>query len=201
MDAAIEQAGDLRAAMSSQDERIAAIVARERTRLRRFIRQRVPDAGDADDILQDVFYELIEATRLFQPIEQMSAWLFRVARNRIIDRFRRNRTALQEPARRDAMEEGEELGLEQMLPSAEAGPEALFARRVLFEELDAALEELPANQREVFLAHELEGKSFRDLARQTGLSVNTLLARKRYAVLHLRRRLQDIYQEIRSTQG
>lgn len=201
MDAAIEQAGDLRAAMSSQDERIAAIVARERTRLRRFIRQRVPDAGDADDILQDVFYELIEATRLFQPIEQMSAWLFRVARNRIIDRFRRNRTALQEPARRDAMEEGEELGLEQMLPSAEAGPEALFARRVLLEELDAALEELPANQREVFLAHELEGKSFRDLARQTGLSVNTLLARKRYAVLHLRRRLQDIYQEIRSTQG
>jgi len=201
MDAAIEQAGDLRAAMSSQDERIAAIVARERTRLRRFIRQRVPDAGDADDILQDVFYELIEATRLFQPIEQMSAWLFRVARNRIIDRFRKNRTVAQEPAQRHALEEGEEHGLEQMLPSVEAGPEALFARRVLLEELDAALEELPANQREVFLAHELEGKSFRDLARQTGLSVNTLLARKRYAVLHLRRRLQDIYQEIRSTQG
>ncbi|HXW64466.1 MAG TPA: sigma-70 family RNA polymerase sigma factor [Burkholderiaceae bacterium] len=187
--------------MNGQDERISEVVARERNRLRSFIRRRVPDAGDAEDILQEVFYELIAATRLLQPIEQVSAWLFRVARNRIIDRFRKNRETLRQIDATPELEQQEADNLEQMLPSPGAGPEALFARRMLLEELDAALDELPAVQREVFIAHELEGKSFRELAQQTGLSINTLLARKRYAVLHLRERLQDIYEEIHSTKG
>jgi len=187
--------------MSGQDERITEVVAREGKRLRKFIRRRVPDSGDAEDILQEVFYELIAATRLLQPIEQVSAWLFRVARNRIVDRFRRHGATTAEPEVTVALEHEEELGLEQLLPSADAGPEALFARKLLLEQLDAALEELPAAQREVFLAHELEGRSFRELAQQTGLSINTLLARKHYAVLHLRRRLQDIYEEINATKG
>jgi len=201
MDAATDLSANVPAAMNGQDERISAVVARERNRLRSFIRRRVPDAGDAEDILQEVFYELIAATRLLQPIEQVSAWLFRVARNRIIDRFRKNRETLRQIDATPELEQQEADNLEQMLPSADAGPEALFARRMLLEELDAALDELPAVQREVFIAHELEGKSFRELAQQTGLSINTLLARKRYAVLHLRKRLQDIYEEIHSTIG
>ena len=201
MDAATDLSANVPATMNGQDERISEVVARERNRLRSFIRRRVPDAGDAEDILQEVFYELIAATRLLQPIEQVSAWLFRVARNRIIDRFRKNRETLGQIDATPELEQQEADNLEQMLPSADAGPEALFARRMLLEELDAALDELPAVQREVFIAHELEGKSFRELAQQTGLSINTLLARKRYAVLHLRERLQDIYEEIHSTIG
>ena len=201
MNAATDASAGLSAAMSGQDERITEVVAREGKRLRKFIRRRVPDSGDAEDILQEVFYELIAATRLLQPIEQVSAWLFRVARNRIVDRFRRHGATTAEPEVTVALEHEEELGLEQLLPSADAGPEALFARKLLLEQLDAALEELPAAQREVFLAHELEGRSFRELAQQTGLSINTLLARKHYAVLHLRRRLQDIYEEINATKG
>lgn len=201
MDAATDLSANVPATMNGQDERISEVVARERNRLRSFIRRRVPDAGDAEDILQEVFYELIAATRLLQPIEQVSAWLFRVARNRIIDRFRKNRETLRQIDATPELEQQEADNLEQMLPSPGAGPEALFARRMLLEELDAALDELPAVQREVFIAHELEGKSFRELAQQTGLSINTLLARKRYAVLHLRERLQDIYEEIHSTIG
>jgi len=201
MDAATDLSANVPATMNGQDERISEVVARERNRLRSFIRRRVPDAGDAEDILQEVFYELIAATRLLQPIEQVSAWLFRVARNRIIDRFRKNRETLRQVDATPELAQQEADNLEQMLPSADAGPEALFARRMLLEELDAALDELPAVQREVFIAHELEGKSFRELAQQTGLSINTLLARKRYAVLHLRERLQDIYEEIHSTIG
>jgi len=201
MDAATDLSASVPATMNGQDERISEVVARERNRLRSFIRRRVPDAGDAEDILQEVFYELIAATRLLQPIEQVSAWLFRVARNRIIDRFRKNRETLRQIDATPELEQQEADNLEQMLPSPGAGPEALFARRMLLEELDAALDELPAVQREVFIAHELEGKSFRELAQQTGLSINTLLARKRYAVLHLRERLQDIYEEIHSTIG
>jgi len=188
-------------AMTDQDERITKVVSRERNRLRSFIRRRVSDAGEAEDILQEVFYELIAATRLLQPIEQVSAWLFRVARNRIIDRFRRKGGT---PATLDTgggFEDDEAMGLEELLPSEDAGPDALFARRLLLEELDAALDELPAAQREVFLAHELEGRSFRELAQESGLSINTLLARKRYAVLHLRKRLQDIYQEMNAAEG
>ena len=192
---------NLSAAMSGQDERITEIVAREGRRLRSFIRRRVADPGEAEDILQDVFYELIEATRLLQPIEQIGAWLFRVARNRIIDRFRKTQASAVQTGADPALEQDEELGLEQLLPSAGAGPEALFARRVLLEELESALDELPAVQREVFLAHELEGKSFREMAQESGLSVNTLLARKHYAVLHLRKRLQDIYEQINEANG
>ena len=164
MDAATDLSANVPATMNGQDERISEVVARERNRLRSFIRRRVPDAGDAEDILQEVFYELIAATRLLQPIEQVSAWLFRVARNRIIDRFRKNRETLGQIDATPELEQQEADNLEQMLPSADAGPEALFARRMLLEQLDAALDELPAVQREVFIAHELEGKSFRELA-------------------------------------
>ncbi|HTD44694.1 MAG TPA: sigma-70 family RNA polymerase sigma factor [Bryobacteraceae bacterium] len=174
-----------------QDQRISEAIAREQSRLRSFIRRRVPDPGDAEDILQDVFYELVAAYRLMQPVEQVGAWLFRVARNRIIDLFRKK------AIRNDAAKDREALLLEDLLPSPDAGPEALFARSVLMDELDAALDELPDQQRDVFIAHEIEGRSFKELASETGLSVNTLLSRKHYAVLHLRKRLQAIYDEFR----
>ncbi len=181
--------------MVEQDQRISEAVSREQSRLRSFIRRRVADPGDAEDILQDVFYELVEAYRMMKPVEQVTAWLFRVARNRITDLFRRKRReALRnEPVR--VAEDGEVLLLEELLPSPDAGPDAAYARSVLLEELDDALDELPAEQREVFVAHELMGYSFKQLAAQTGLSVNTLLSRKHYAVLHLRERLQAIYDE------
>jgi RNA polymerase sigma factor (sigma-70 family) len=184
---------DLRA---EQNRRIAGVIQREGRLLFRFIRRRVKDQGDAEDILQDVFYELTEAFRLMQPIEQAGAWLYRVARNRMIDRFRKKRPeAFETPVD----ESGEEmLRFEDLLPSPEGGPDAVYARKVLLEELDAALEELPKEQREVFVAHEIEGRSFKELAAETGVSVNTLLSRKRYAVLHLRRRLQAIHEEFRT---
>jgi RNA polymerase sigma factor (sigma-70 family) len=176
------------------DSRISEAIRLEWARLRNFIRKRVADQGDAEDILQDVFYELIEAYRLMKPIEQVGAWLFRVARNRITDRFRKQRTeAVQE--RSAGGENGDAARLVDLLPSPEAGPEAVFARSVLIEELEDALGELPEEQRAVFIAHELEGRSFKELAAESGVSVNTLLSRKRYAVLHLRRRLQAIYDE------
>ena len=172
-----------------QDQRISDAIAREQPRLRNFIRRRVADPADAEDILQDVFYELVAAYRLMRPVEQVGAWLFRVARNRIIDLFRKRK---REATVADSVEM---LGWEDLLPSPDAGPEAFFARGVLMEELDAALDELPEEQREVFIAHESEGRSFKELAAETGLSVNTLLSRKHYAVLHLRKRLQAIYDE------
>jgi len=167
-----------------QDRRISEVVEREQSRLRRFIRRRVPDPGDAEDILQDVFSELVEANRLLMPIDHITGWLFRVARNRITDLFRKKRPE----SFGDAVEE--------LLPSPDAGPEALYARGVLLDELALAVDELPEAQREVFVAHELEGRSFKELAATTGVSVNTLLSRKRYAVLHLRKRLQSIYDEL-----
>jgi RNA polymerase sigma factor (sigma-70 family) len=189
----------LEQAMSEQDRRIAETIEREQGRLRNFIRKRVPDRRDVEDVLQDVFFELVEAQRLMKPIEQVGAWLFRVARNRIIDRFRKKRpeSSARTPPNPDYEEEGDPDSLEDLLPSSEAGPEAAYARGVLLEELEAALEELPEEQRFVFVAHELEGKSFRELASETGASVNTLLSRKHYAVLHLRRRLQNIYNEFK----
>jgi RNA polymerase sigma factor (sigma-70 family) len=180
-----------------QNNRISAAIAREQSRLRNFIRKQVVDENDAEDILQEVFYELVQAYRLMRPIEQVGAWLFRVARNRITDLFRKRRA---EPLRGNTIEEaedGEQVFLEDLLPSPHAGPEAAYAREVLLEELDAALDELREEQREVFVAHELEGRSFNDLAAATGLSVNTLLSRKHYAVLHLRRRLRAIYDEFK----
>jgi RNA polymerase sigma factor (sigma-70 family) len=182
-------------AMANQDERISEAIDREQSRLRNFIRRRVADREDAEDILQDVFYELIEAYRLMKPVEQLTAWMFRVARNRITDLFRRRqREALRnEPA--PVADDGEMLQLEDLLPSPDAGPDAAYARSVLLEEVDAALDELPDEQREVFVAHELMGYSFKELAAQTGVSVNTLLSRKHYAVLFLRQRLQAIHDE------
>jgi RNA polymerase sigma factor (sigma-70 family) len=180
------------ALMAEQDKRIAETVSRERGRLGNFIRRRVPDAGEAEDILQDVFYEFVEAYRLPEPIEQVGAWLFRVARNRIIDRFRKKKEEALPGMPGDA---DERAWLDEVLPSAEAGPEAAYARQLLLEELYAALDELPEDQRTVFIAHELDGRSFKELAAESGVGVNTLLARKRYAVLHLRARLQLIYDE------
>jgi RNA polymerase sigma factor (sigma-70 family) len=174
-----------------QDLQISAAIQREQTRLRKFIRARVPNRSDAEDILQDVFYELVEAYRLMQPIEQVGAWLLRVARNRIIDLFRKKKpTAFDDPA-----EESGGLLLAELLPSADAGPDALYASAVLLEEIEHALDALPKEQRDVFISHEFEGRSFKELARQTGVSVNTLLARKRYAVLHLRKMLEEFGQE------
>jgi RNA polymerase sigma factor (sigma-70 family) len=173
---------------SVQDRRILEVVERERRRLFNFIRRRVDDVEDAEDILQDVFYELTEAHRFMKPVEQAGAWLYGVARNRIIDRFRMKRP--------EVSQSQEDLRLEDLLPSAEAGPEAAYARTVLLDELDAALEELPEEQREVFIGHEINGRSFKEMAAEMGLSINTLLSRKRYAVQHLRRRLRTIYEEI-----
>jgi RNA polymerase sigma factor (sigma-70 family) len=167
-----------------QDRRISEVVDREQSRLRSFIRRRVPDPRDAEDILQDVFAELVEANRLLMPIDHVTGWLFRVARNRITDLFRRKRP------------ESSGDVLEDLLPSPDAGPEAQYARQLLLEELESALGELPAAQREVFIGHELEGRSFREMAAATGVSVNTLLSRKRYAVLHLRERLQRLHDEL-----
>ena len=181
-----------------EDRRISEVVEREHSRLRNFIRRRVPDARDAEDILQDVFYELVEANRLLVPIDHVTGWLFRVARNRITDLFRKRRTeSVRDAAVAD--EDGEVLRLEDLLPSPEAGPEALYARNVLLEELELAVDELPEEQRDVFVAHELEGRSFKEMAAETGVSVNTLLSRKRYAVLHLRERLQRIHDELTKT--
>jgi RNA polymerase sigma factor (sigma-70 family) len=181
--------------MADQDQRISETVMREQGRLRNFIRKRVADSSEAEDILQDVFYELVEASRLMKPVEQVSAWLFRVARNKIIDFFRKKRPEASISDHPAATADGESFTLEDLLPSPDEGPEAAFARSVLLEELEEALEELPEEQREVFVAHELEGLSFKEIAARTGVGVNTLLSRKHYAVIQLRERLQAIYDE------
>jgi len=182
--------------MTDQDQQISEAISREEGRLRNFIRRRVADQGEAEDILQDVFYELVEAYRMMKPVGQVTAWLFRVARNRIIDLFRR-RSREGGRAEVSGGEEGETLAFEELLPSPDAGPDGAFARRVLLEELDEALDELPDEQRQVFIAHELMGRRFKEIAAESGVSVNTLLSRKHYAVLHLRERLRDIYEEFR----
>jgi RNA polymerase sigma factor (sigma-70 family) len=180
--------------MAEQDQRISEVVKREGSRLRNFIRRRVPDPLDAEDILQDVFYKLVEANRLLMPIEHVTGWLFRVARNRITDLFRKKKPENFADATTED-DSGEQLQIEDLLPSSEAGPEAVYVRNLLLEELELALDELPDEQREVFVGHELEGRSFKEMAEETGVEVNTLLSRKRYAVLHLRERLQSIYDE------
>ena len=181
-------------AMPEQDQRISEVVKREQSRLRNFIRGRVPDSADVEDILQDVFYKLVEANRLLMPIDHVTAWLFRVARNRITDLFRKQRPERFSDAEIED-EVGELLRIEDLLPATNAGPEALYVRSVLLDELELALAELPEAQREIFIAHELEGRSFKELSAVSGVNINTLLARKRYAVLHLRERLQSIYDE------
>ena len=190
----MKDAASLELMTLEQDQRISEVVKREQSRLRNFIRRRVPDPLDAEDILQEVFYQLVEANRLLMPIEHVTGWLFRVARNRITDLFRKKKPqSFSDAAVAD--EDEELLRLEDLLPSPDAGPDALYARSVLLDELEFALEELPDEQREVFVGHELEGRSFKQMAAETGVSVNTLLSRKRYAVLHLRERLQSIYDE------
>ncbi len=180
--------------MAEQNRQLSEIVAKERERLRNFIRRRVHDPSDTEDIIQEVFFELVEANRLLMPIEHVTAWLFRVARNRITDLFRKKKPELFSDTEFNG-EDGEELRIEDLLPSRDAGPEALYIRSILLEELQLAIEELPVEQRQVFIAHELEGRSFKEMAAETGVSISTLLSRKRYAVLHLRDRLQDIYEE------
>src|SRR5207245_664612 len=183
------------ASMIEQDRQISEVVAEERSRLRNFIRRRVPYPSDAEDIVQEVFYELVEANRLLMPIEHATGWLFRVARNRITDLFRKKKPQSFGEISVEG-EGGELLQLEDLLPSPEAGPEAVYVRNLLLEELELALDELPEEQREAFVGHELEGRSFKEMAEETGVSVNTLLSRKRYAVLHLRKRLQSLYDEL-----
>ena len=195
MDEALKRQWPMAQRMAQEDQRISEAVDREYARLRNFIRRRVADQLDAEDVLQDVFYELVEAYRMMKPIEQVTAWLYRVARNRVIDLFRRKSREAQRsgPALADNREE--RLSDVDLLPSPDAGSEAAYARSVLLEELDEALDELPEEQREVFIAHELMGKSFKELAAQSGASVNALVLRKHYAVRHLRERLRDIYDE------
>jgi RNA polymerase sigma factor (sigma-70 family) len=190
----MKDAASLERMALEQDQRISEVVKREQSRLHNFIRRRVPDPLDAEDILQEVFYELVEANRLLMPIEHVTGWLFRVARNRIIDLFRKKKPESFSDAA-VATDDEELLRLEDLLPSPDAGPDALYARSVLLDELEFALDELPDEQREVFIGHELEGRSFKEMAAETGVSVNTLLSRKRYAVLHLRERLQSIHDE------
>jgi RNA polymerase sigma factor (sigma-70 family) len=187
------------ASMTEHDRRIADIIAGERSRLRNFIRKRVPNEADAEDLLQDVFYEVVEAYRLMEPVQRWSAWMFKVARNRIIDFFRKKRLQASPRDPLAVSEEGEALLLEDVLSSPDAGPAEDYVRAVLLEEIEDALDELPKEQREVFIAHELEGTSFKEISARTGVGVNTLLSRKRYAVLHLRRRLRAIYDEFVKT--
>jgi len=179
---------------AEQNQRISEVVQREQARLRNFIRRRVPDPRDVEDVLQDVFYELVEANQRLMPIEHVTGWLFRVARNRIVDLFRKKKPeAFSEIAAADG--DGEMLRLEDLLPSADEGPEALYLRKALLEELERAVDELPEEQRAVFLGHEVEGRSFKAMAAESGVGVNTLLSRKRYAVMRLRERLQSTYDE------
>jgi RNA polymerase sigma factor (sigma-70 family) len=180
--------------MIDQDRQISEVVAEQRSRLRNFIRRRVPDPSDAEDIVQEVFYKLVEANRLLMPIDHVTGWLFRVARNRITDLFRKKKPETFSGAAAED-EAGELLQIEDLLPSPDAGPEALYFRNVLLDELESALGELPDEQRDVFVAHELDGRSFKELSAESGVSLNTLLSRKRYAVLHLRERLQSIHDE------
>jgi RNA polymerase sigma factor (sigma-70 family) len=188
--------------MIEQDRQISAIIAAERPRLRRFIGRRVPNEADVEDLLQEVFFELLSAYRLMEPVHRWSAWMFQVARNRIVDLFRRRRLQSLESDPVAISGAGETLLLEDVLPSPDAGPAEAYARRVLLEELEEALAELPAEQREVFLAHEVEGLSFKEIAARTGVRENTLLSRKHYAVRHLRRRLRGIYEEfVKSGEG
>jgi RNA polymerase sigma factor (sigma-70 family) len=190
----MNEAASLEQMAVEQDQRISDVVRQEGSRLLNFIRRSVPDPGDAEDILQDVFYRLVEANRLLMPIEHVTGWLFQVARNRITDLFRKkvpeNFSDLTV-----ADEDDEGLSFEDLLPSPDAGPEAIYIRNLLLSELQLALHELPKEQREIFIAHELQGRSFKELSEAMGIGVNTLLSRKRYAVLYLRNRLQRVYDE------
>jgi RNA polymerase sigma factor (sigma-70 family) len=180
---------------SDRESDLTATVVRERSRLGNFIRRRVHDPLEAEDLLQDVLEELVEAYRLPEPLEQVSAWLFRVARNRIIDRFRWNKRRLTD-FRGAAHESERDYRLNIELPGIDQGPDALYARSMVLETLQRSLDELPPEQRDVFVQHELEGLSFKHMAQKSAVPLNTLLARKRSAVLHLRSRLQAVYDDL-----
>jgi len=190
----VDQALNKHWPMADQDQQISEVITREQSRLRSFIRRRVPDPRDAEDILQDVFYRLVEANRLLMPIDHVTGWLFRVARNRIVDLWRQKKIESFGDAS-IANEDDELLSLDELLRSSDAGPETLYVRNLLIAKLEDAIAELPKEQRDVFVAHELDGRSFKEMAAETGVSLNTLLSRKRYAVLHLRARLQTFYEE------
>ena len=192
----MKDAASLERMSLEQDRRISEVVGREQSRLRNFIRRRVPDPRDAEDILQEVFYELVEANRLLMPIDHVTGWLFRVARNRITDLFRKKKPESFNDAAAEG-EGGEVLQIEDLLPSPDAGPDALYARSVLLDELELALDELPEEQRQAFAGHEFEGRSFKEMAAESGVNINTLLSRKHAAVVYLRERLQTIYDEFR----
>jgi RNA polymerase sigma factor (sigma-70 family) len=178
--------------MAEQDQHLTATILRERGRLKNFIAQRVPDPAQAEDILQDVFIAYVTAYRLPEAIELVGAWLYRVARNRIVDGFRKKR----EQALPQAAEEDDEVSwLDSVLAGSDQGPEAAYSRSLLLAALAEALDALPKNQRDVFIGHELEGLSFKQLSQASGVGVSTLLARKRYAVLALRASLQTLYDE------
>jgi len=197
----MKDAASLERMSLEQDRRISEVVRREQSRLRNFIRRSVPDPRDAEDIVQEVFYELVEANRLLMPIDHVTGWLFRVARNRITDLFRKKKPESFTPESfGDAAAEGEGgemLQIEDLLPSPDAGPDALYARSVLLDELELALDELPEEQRQAFVGHEFEGRSFKEMAAESGVNINTLLSRKHAAVVYLRERLQSIYDEFR----
>jgi RNA polymerase sigma factor (sigma-70 family) len=190
----MDEAASIALMTEQQDHRISEVVAKQGTRLRNFIRRRVPNDADAEDLVQEVFYELVEANRLLMPIEYVTGWLFQVARNRITDLFRKKKPEnFSDASATD--ENGELLRIEDLLPSPDAGPEAAYVRSEMLEELEVAIGELPEEQRKVFLAHEVEGKTFKELSEEAGVSINTLLSRKRYAVLQLRERLQSVHDE------
>ena len=186
---------------AEQNDAIRETVVREQKRLFNFIRNRVPEEEDAEDILQDVFYQLVQSYRIAEPIEQLSAWLFTVARNKITDWFRKKKA---EPisklatASYDDEDETNRVNLAELLPDNSDGPEALHARKIILSELEEAIDELPEEQREVFVMHEIEDRSFKEISELTGESVNTLLSRKRYAVLYLRKRLREMYNEFKT---
>ena len=184
--------------MPEQDKKIQETVQKEQNRLFNFIRKRVATEADAEDILQDVFYQLVETYRLMKPVEQLTAWLFTVARNKITDRFRKHKpeSLEKQQIRKSGDDEGEMLNISDIIPDKTDSAEMLMLRSAIMDEFEIALEELPAEQREVFVLHELENKSFKEISEITGEQVNTLLSRKRYAVVHLRKRLQDMYNEL-----
>ncbi|MDR3753038.1 MAG: sigma-70 family RNA polymerase sigma factor [Terracidiphilus sp.] len=180
--------------MTEQDRQISEMVAEQGSRLRNFIRKRVPNEADAEDLLQEVFSEVVEAFRLHDPIAEWSAWMFQVARNRIVDFFRRKQRWTYAGNPSPEPDEAE-ISLLDSLPSPDAGPAEAYAQTVLLDALEEALDELPVEQREVFIAHEVDGESFKQIAARTGVSVNTLLSRKHYAVARLRSRLSGLYNE------
>ena len=173
--------------------KIMQTFGKESKRLLNFIKQRVPTNEDAEDILQDVMYEFVNTFRVMKPVEQVASWLFTVARNRITDFYRKKRPSLLEDFTISAKDDGETLSLADMLPANDGSPEAKMMSDLIMTNITESLKKLPTEQRDVFIMHELEDKSFQEIADITGANINTLLSRKRYAVMFLREELQGLY--------